>query len=100
MTGPLIPPFRLVAEPLTQEAAALPPFAWAPPEVGRRHQLGGQPTRLQAQSFPTCPGCDAVMTFYGQLDSINDDICLADAGLVHVFVCFGCFEAVARIEST
>ena len=26
--------------------------------------------------------------------------CLADAGLVHVFVCFGCFEAVARIEST
>ena len=39
------------------------------------------------------------MTFYGQLDSINDDIVLADAGLVYVFVCFNDFEARAIVQS-
>jgi len=39
------------------------------------------------------------MTFYGQLDSLGDEIVLADAGLVAVFVCFGCFEAAARVVS-
>ena len=38
------------------------------------------------------------MTFYGQLDSINDDFVLGDAGMVHVFVCFDCVEALARIH--
>lgn len=40
------------------------------------------------------------MSFYGQLDSINDDIALADAGLVFVFVCFDDFEAAALIQSS
>jgi hypothetical protein len=39
------------------------------------------------------------MTFYGQLDSINDDFCIADAGLVEVFVCFGCVTVQAIIDS-
>jgi hypothetical protein len=39
------------------------------------------------------------MTFYGQLDSINQDILIADAGIVMVFICFDCFEAQAVIES-
>ena len=39
------------------------------------------------------------MTFYGQLDSINDDIVLADCGIVYVFVCFHCFETKAILQS-
>ena len=38
------------------------------------------------------------MTFYGQLDSISDEIVLADVGLVFVFVCFDCGEATAFIQ--
>jgi hypothetical protein len=40
------------------------------------------------------------MSFYGQLDSVGDDVALADAGVVHVFVCFDCFNAAARVVST
>jgi hypothetical protein len=39
------------------------------------------------------------MSFYGQLDSINDDIVLADAGLVYVFVGFNDFSAQAVVQS-
>ena len=39
------------------------------------------------------------MTFYGQLDSINDEYCLADVGVVSVFICFECFEATALVSS-
>jgi hypothetical protein len=40
------------------------------------------------------------MSFYGQLDSVGNDVALADAGVVHVFVCFDCFNAAARVVST
>ena len=39
------------------------------------------------------------MTFYGQLDTAQDRVCLADAGLLLAFVCFDCFEATAIIAS-
>jgi len=39
------------------------------------------------------------MTFYGQLDSLNDDFCIPDVGLVYVLVCFECIEAKALIDS-
>ncbi len=40
------------------------------------------------------------MTFYGQLDSVGDDICLADVGIVYVFVCFDCYETKSLLQST
>ena len=40
------------------------------------------------------------MTFYGQLDSINDEFVIADVGVVLVFLCFDCFEAAAQVAST
>ena len=94
-----IPAFRLVPEALTEEAAALPPFKWANPEVGSRHRLGGTPTYLQKAEIPACPSCGEPMISYGQLDSINDEFILADCGLVYVFVCFDCFIAEAFIQS-
>jgi len=39
------------------------------------------------------------MTFYGQLDSINDEFNLADCGLIYVFVCFGCFETKSILQT-
>jgi hypothetical protein len=95
----IIPPFRLVPEPLDDEAAKLPGFKWAGGDIGKRHQLGGRPQFIQAEDWPACPKCHEEMSFYGQLDSINDDFCLADCGMVYVFVCFSCNETRSIIQS-
>jgi hypothetical protein len=100
-----IPPFKLVPEPLSPEAAELPKFKWAGRdpdgrEIGPRHKLGGEPDFLQASSqTPLCPACRVPMTFYAQLDSINDAFCLADCGIIYVFVCFDCFKTTSFIDS-
>ena len=94
-----IPPFKLIPQPLTEEAAELPKFKWAGPEIGTRHRLGGEPSFIQPADYPLCTSCGETMTFYGQLDSINDDYVLADVGLVFVFVCFNCFTSTSFIQS-
>jgi uncharacterized protein YwqG len=94
-----IPPFRLIAEPETDAARAAAGFAWAEPEVGKRHRLGGAPEWLQGDATPRCPDCGEPMTFYAQLDSIGDDIVLADVGLLYVFVCFDDFETRSVLQS-
>jgi hypothetical protein len=95
-----VPGFRLVPEPLTDEARQRPGFKWAGPDVGKRHQLGGPPARpISDDDWPRCPDCRERMSFYGQLDSINDDICIADAGVIYVFICFECNEVKAEIGS-
>lgn len=94
-----VPAFRLVPEPLTEEAAELPGFKWADPDIGTRHRLGGEPSFLQPADHPRCDQCGEVMSFYGQLDSINDEFILADAGLVFVFVCFDCYTSKSFIQS-
>jgi hypothetical protein len=94
-----VPPFKLVAEPLTPEARAAAGFEWAESDVGTRHRLGGNPEGIVEGDFPRCRSCNEVMSFYGQLDSIGDDLVLADAGVVLVFVCFDCFEADAIVSS-
>ena len=94
-----IPPFRLIPEPMTAEARALPSFRWADEIVGKRHKLGGEPDFLQEGSAPSCPECGEPMTFYAQLDSINDEFCIADCGMVYVFLCFECIEVASFIQS-
>ncbi len=94
-----IPPYKLVAEPLTEEARREMGFKWAGGDIGRRHQLGGEPTFIQADEIPNCPRCQQPMTFYGQLDSIGDNYSIADVGMIYVFLCFGCFEAEAFVQS-
>ncbi len=96
-----IPPFKLKAEPMNETARQLKPFKWAAPDVGHRHRLGGVPKRpVAAEDWPTCPDCGDSMTFYGQLDSINDEICIADAGLIYVYICLKCNEVKAVIDSS
>ena len=99
MAKRVIPPFRLRPEPLSDEAAALPGFKWAAKEVGARHRLGGEPEFLQAEEWPHCTECKNEMTFYGQLDSLNDEFVLADCGLIYVFICFDCFETKCVLHS-
>ena len=40
-----------------------------------------------------------LMTLYGQFYSIGDDLTIADAGLVYVFVCFNDYEARGIVQS-
>jgi len=94
-----IPPFKLRPEPLTPEAAALPGFRWAGEGVGDRHRLGGVPEFIQEAMIPACPDCGVRMTFYAQLDSINDEYSIADCGMVYVFVCFDCNTVSSFIQS-
>ena len=94
-----IPPFKLVMKPLNEEAAALSPFKWAGGEIGNRHRIGGQPDLIQPADVPKC-SCHKEMTFYAQLDSINDEYVLADCGMIYVFVCFDCFETKCFLQSS
>jgi hypothetical protein len=77
----------------------MPKFQWAGKEIGTRHQLGGEPIYLQASSWPNCPNNHGRMTFYGQLDSVNDEFCVADCGMIYVFLCFDCFESASVVQS-
>lgn len=94
-----IPTFKLVSKPIDAEAKNLSPFKWAPSEVGNRHQLGGNPLFLNSAHYPVCPECKEKMTFYAQLDSINDDFLIADCGMIYVFICFECNETKSFIQS-
>lgn len=101
MTRPKeIPAFRLVPEPMTEAASKLPGFKWAPKGIGARHQLGGEPTFIQKPDYPSCELCHLPMTFYGQLDSINDDFVIGDVGMVYVFICFDCLTTKAFLQFT
>ena len=93
-----IPPIPLVPTPDTPEARDALGFQWAPNEVGKRHRLGGTPDWIRGDETPTC-SCGAAMNFYGQLDSIGDKICLADCGMIYVFVCFGCYETKSIFQT-
>jgi hypothetical protein len=94
-----IPPFKLVPVPQNDEAKSLPKFQWARKDIGTRHQLGGEPNFLHNEPWPKCPSCNKDMTFYGQLDSINDDLCIADCGMIYVFICFDCFHTISMVHS-
>jgi hypothetical protein len=93
-----IPPFKLLPEPQSDAAATLPRFKWADPKIGSRHKLGRTPDFLRQAEYPPC-SCREPMTFHAQLDSINDEIALADCGMIFVFVCFDCFETRSLLQS-
>lgn len=98
MTKLVIPPFKLVMEPLNDEAKLLRPFKWAENEIGKRHRIGGKPDFIRSTEMPRCI-CGEEMSFYAQLDSINDEFSLADCGMIYVFVCFDCFTTKSILQS-
>ena len=96
-----IPAFKLAPQPLSEEAESLlvrP--SDVDPSIGERHRLGGTPDRWNNRSITQCKSCSEEMTFYAQLDSLPaGDFDLADAGLIHVWVCFDCFDVTASLDS-
>lgn len=73
---------------------------FADPIIGTRHRIGGEAPVIEDE-FPRCSMCSETMSFYGQLDSLNNTAFdLADAGLVAVFVCFDCFQTQAMLVSS
>lgn len=95
-----VPEIHLVPEPRTSEARDALGFKFAEGNVGRRHKIGGEPDWIQTPEVPTCEECQKGMDFYGQLDSIGDDVCLADCGIVYVFVCHDCFTTTSVLQSS
>jgi hypothetical protein len=94
-----LPTWRLRAEPVSASAAESGiGLRFGDPEVGFRHSIGGEPS-FDPGEVPTCSSCSGTMTFYGQLDSMNDQVLIADAGLILVYLCFDCFEAKALVAS-
>ena len=76
------------------------PFEYAAPEIGFRNKIGGAPDGITEEEFPKCPECGRPMSFYGQLDSLNDEVIIADCGLVAVFICFDCLATDSLIVSS
>ena len=93
-----IPEIPLELKPKSAEAEKVIGFKWADPEIGKRSKLGGTPDWEQHPQVPSC-SCGKEMTFYGQLDSIGDEISLADCGMIYVFVCFDCFETKSVLQT-
>ena len=91
-----IPEIKLELKPENEEAKREIGFKWAGENIGQRSKLGGKPEWIQ--ETPNC-SCGKPMTFYGQLDSIGDEINLADCGIIYVFVCFDCFESKSIVQS-
>jgi len=92
-----IPEIQLVLTPKTEEAKSVIGFQYADAEIGKRSKLGGEPDWIQDEEVPKCT-CGKKMSFYGQLDSIGDSICLADCGMIYVFVCLDCLETKAVLQ--
>ena len=95
---PAVPEIPLLLAPQSPDAHSAVGFRLAGGDIGSRSKLGGEPSWLQDPDVPAC-SCGEPMTFYGQLDSIGDDLVLADCGLIYVFVCFGCFETKSVLQS-
>ena len=93
-----IPEIPLQLAPSTPEARAVVGFEFADSAVGSRSKLGGAPDWAKDAQVPSC-SCQRPMSFYGQLDSIGDTVCLADCGMIYVFVRFDCFETKSILQS-
>ena len=92
-----IPEIKLVTVPETDEAKKAVGFKYNP-EAGSESKIGGEPDFIQRDyEWPIC--CGDKMVFYGQIDSVGDNFSLGDCGIVHVFVCFDCFNSYSFIQS-
>lgn len=77
------------------------------PESGLRSKLGGEPDWEQGNWTPACPDCGELMSFVGQIDSIEhkspqnplaqdhreQDFMFGDVGMIYVFFCFDCWTS-------
>jgi hypothetical protein len=94
-----IPEFKLIVQATKGTEKSTPRFKWASEEIGNRNKIGGEPNFLQEKEIPICPSCTKEMTFYSQIDSLSDEIIIADCGIIYTFLCFDCVEVKSIIQS-
>lgn len=94
----VIPPFCLMPEPASDVAASMFGGMMKRYPLAKGHRLGGQPQFIDQDETPRC-AFGTPMSFYAQLDSLDEEYMLADRGMIYVFVCFNCFETKAVLQS-
>jgi hypothetical protein len=98
----ILPEFKLTANPTDQAARELQFNSWSDPEIGTRHKLGGKPDFIQSATWPKCKSCHDDMSFYCQVDSLNDsngEYDIGDCGMIYTFFCFDCNQAESIVQS-
>lgn len=64
----------------------------------RKSQVGGFPTWIQHDYYPTCPKCSNTMMFIGQIS--NDDCLDYSEGIYYAFICSGCSISATMYQQT
>ncbi|MDQ2730673.1 MAG: hypothetical protein M3Y56_03355 [Armatimonadota bacterium] len=106
----VLPEVRIILERLQpgERAIELDP----PDNIGHRTKLGGEPDFIQPGQKPMCRQCRQTMTFIAQIDSIDgldeytpagivhpeENYMFGDAGMIYVYLCFECLEAVSEVQ--
>ena len=101
-----LPEYRMSFESISNGA---PPIDLD--KLGERSKLGGNPDWEQENETPNCPQCNREMTFVAQIDSISHDsdsnphrvhflskeprYMFGDVGMIYIFYCFDCSQAMA-----
>ncbi|MCP4347226.1 MAG: DUF1963 domain-containing protein [Desulfobacterales bacterium] len=103
MNDKKIPEIKIQLKPESAEARNMLGFKWAGEDadgqpIGLRHKFGGDPYWLQGDETPKCE-CGVEMTLYAQLDSLGDDVCIADCGMIYVFICLDCLDVKSVLQS-
>ncbi|CAI8786244.1 protein of unknown function [Methylocaldum szegediense] len=81
---------------LLEKASAAIGFHYTDEHIDTASQLSGEPAWIRGNATPRCR-CRKAMTFYGQFDSVDDEVDLADYLMIYVFVCFGCYETTKSV---
>ncbi len=69
---------------------------WCSPVV--QSQVGGFPTWIQNDYYPSCPKCSNTMIFIGQI--ANDDCLDYSEGIYYAFICSGCSMSATTYQQT
>lgn len=76
-----------------------------PHSIGLRTKLGGVPEWIQADETPSCSHCSQLMSFVGQIDSVefseldpDKGFVFGDAGMIYVFFCFDCLHTDSVVQ--
>jgi hypothetical protein len=94
-----IPEFKLNIESVSTDGKESSGFKHASGDIGNRFKVGGKADFVQNEENPCCSLCNKDMTFYAQIDSVGDNITIADCGMIYVFVCFDCNNSKSIIQS-
>jgi uncharacterized protein YwqG len=81
----------------TEEAKSFAKFRWC--DHTPNHKIGGKPDWINdTNEIPSCQSCEEPMAFLAQIDSIGDQFCFGDVGMIYVFMCRQCGETKVEMD--